>query len=366
LSRNSNFEYAFVNVFQLGQTPILCQFADSELNEKLGTYMMRAAYYEKLGAASDTLRIGNVDTPEPGPGEVRLRIHTSGVNPSDVKARQFGRGGGMPYPLIIPQSDGAGVIDAVGDGIASGRIGRRAWVMNGQYGRPFGTSAEYIVMPEKYVIDLPDGPDFAEAACFGIPFLTAWRAVTMFGDVSGKDILIQGGAGAVAQHAIQVAKRKGARVLTSISSQEKAEYAKAAGADIALNYRDDDFAAQVLNETGGKGADLIVEVNVSGNSPTYADILAERGKVVIYGTSDAMAQVPGMAFIRKGATLKWFIVYEISDEERDQGVAELNAMLSEGALETKIAKRFSLDETIAAHEAVEKAAYIGNIVVEVD
>jgi NADPH:quinone reductase len=327
---------------------------------------MRAAYYEKLGSASDTIVIGDLDMPEPGPGEVRLRVHTSGVNPSDVKARQFGRGGGMPFSLIIPQSDGAGVIDAVGDGVAFDRIGRRVWVMNGQYGRAFGTSAEYIALPEKYVIDLPDGPDIAEAACFGIPFLTAWRAVTMFGDVAGKNVLVQGGAGAVAQHAIQVAKRKGAHVLTSISSQEKADYAMAAGADIALNYRDEDFTAQVLSETGGKGADLIVEVNVSGNGPTYADVLAERGEVVIYGTNDAMAQVPGMAFIRKGATLKWFIVYEISDEERDQGVAELNAMLAEGALKTTIAKRYSLDETIAAHEAVEKAAHMGNIVVEID
>jgi NADPH2:quinone reductase len=327
---------------------------------------MRAAYFKKLGSARDTLIVGNVDTPEPGPGEIRVQIHTSGVNPSDVKARQFGRGGGMGYPMIIPQSDGAGIINAVGDGLSFDRIGRRAWVMNGQYGRPFGTSAEYIILPEKYVIDLPDGPDFAEAACFGIPFLTAWRAVTMFGDVAGKNLLIQGGAGAVAQHAIQVAKKKGAHVLTSISSQEKAEYAMAAGADIALNYRDEEFTAQVLSATDGKGADLIVEVNVSGNGRTYADILAERGTVVIYGSNDATANVPGMAFIRKGATLKWFIVYEILDEERDQGVSELNAMLAEGALKTTIAKRFPLDETIAAHEAVEKAAHMGNIVVEID
>lgn len=327
---------------------------------------MRAAYYEKLGSANDVLVIGDVEKPQPGPGEVQLRVHASGVNPSDVKARQFGRGGGMEYDLIVPHSDGAGIIEAVGEGVSSSRVGRYAWVMNGQYLRPLGTAAEYIVIAEKYVIDLPGGSDLAEAACFGIPFLTAWRAVTMFGDISGKNVLIQGGAGAVAQHAIQVAKRKGARVLTSISSSKKAEHALTAGADVALNYRDKDFVPQLLGETGGKGADLIVEVNLSGNAPTYVDILAERGSVVIYGTNDAIAEVPGMSFIRKGATLKWFIVYEFTDDDREQGVIELNTMIREDALKTKIAKRFSLDEIAVAHEAVEKAAHMGNIIVEID
>ena len=326
---------------------------------------MRAAYYEKLGFAADVLTVGEVDTPELGPGDVRLRVQVSGVNPSDTKARLFGRGGGMAYPLIIPHSDGAGVIDAVGAGVDANRVGRRAWVMNGQYGRALGTAAEYIVLPQKYVIDLPDGADMAEAACFGIPFLTAWRAVTMMGDVAGKNVLVQGGAGAVAHHAIQVAKRKGARVLTTVSSQEKADYALAAGADVELNYRGDDFVQQLLGKTDGQGADLIIEVNLAANGPTYGEVLAEKGFVVIYGTTAPMAEVPGMAFIRKGATLKWFIVYEITDEERDEGVAELNAMLVEGALATTIAERFGLDEAAAAHEAVEKAAHRGNVVLDI-
>lgn len=326
---------------------------------------MHAAYYEKLGSATDVLTVGEIDSPEPGPGEIRMRIHASGVNPSDTKARLNGRGGGMAYPLVIPHSDGAGVIDAVGDGVSSDRVGRQAWVMNGQYGRALGTAAEYIVLPQKYVIDLPDGADFAEAACFGIPFLTAWRAVTLMGDVAGKNVFIQGGAGAVAHHAIQVAKRKGARVLTSISSPEKAAYAKAAGADVALNYRADNYVSELLSSTDGQGADLIVEVDIASNGRTYGDVLAERGSVVIYGTTASMAEVPGMAFIRKGATLKWFIVYEISDAERDEGVAELNAMLSEGALTTTLAKRFPLDDIAAAHEVVEKAAHMGNVILDI-
>jgi NADPH:quinone reductase len=326
---------------------------------------MRAAYYEKLGTAADVLTVGEVETPEPAPGEIRLRMQVSGVNPSDTKARLNGRGGGMPFPFIIPHSDGAGVIDAVGDGVSADRVGRRAWVMNGQYGRALGTAAEYIVVPQKYVIDLPDGADIAEAACFGIPFLTAWRAVTLMGDVAGKNVLVQGGAGAVAHHAIQVAKRKGAKVLTTVSSQGKADYALSAGADVALNYNDDDFVPQLLSKTDGKGADLIIEVNLAANGKTYGEVLAERGSVVIYGTTAPMAEVPGMAFIRKGATLKWFIVYEILDEERDEGVAELNAMLAEGALTTTIAERYGLDDVVAAHEAVEKATHMGNIVLDI-
>ena len=266
----------------------------------------------------------------------------------------------MPFPFIIPHSDGAGVIDAVGDGVSADRVGRRAWVMNGQYGRALGTAAEYIVVPQKYVIDLPDGADIAEAACFGIPFLTAWRAVTLMGDVAGKNVLVQGGAGAVAHHAIQVAKRKGAKVLTTVSSQGKADYALSAGADVALNYNDDDFVPQLLSKTDGKGADLIIEVNLAANGKTYGEVLAERGSVVIYGTTAPMAEVPGMAFI-----LKWFIVYEILDEERDEGVAELNAMLAEGALTTTIAERYGLDDVVAAHEAVEKATHMGNIVLDI-
>ena len=158
---------------------------------------MRAAYYTKLGAARDVLHIGEIDTPSPGPGEIRVRVHVSGVNPSDWKARLRGRGAGLPFPMIIPHSDGAGVVDAVGESVDGHRVGQRVWVMNAQWQRPFGTAAEYVVLPQKYVVPLPDGVDFAEAACFGIPFLTAQRAITFDGAVTGQTLLIVGGAGAV-------------------------------------------------------------------------------------------------------------------------------------------------------------------------
>lgn len=326
---------------------------------------MRAATYTELGAAADVLHVGDVDTPDPGPGEIRVKLHTSGVNPSDWKARQRGRGGVIPFEKITPHSDGAGVVDAVGDGVDVSRIGQRAWVMNGQWKRPFGTAAEYVVLAEKYVIALPDAADFADAACFGIPFLTAQRAVTFDGDVSGQTLLIAGGAGAVGHHAIQIAKYKGARVLTTVSSPEKADYVRAAGADEAIDYRTEDVAARVEELTDGRGADRIIELNLSANAPLYDRILAPGGTAIVYGTDAPVAEIPAGAFIPRGAALKWFIVYELADHERDAGVADLNRMIADGALTTTIAARFPLDDIVAAHEMVEAAKHMGNVILDI-
>ncbi len=326
---------------------------------------MRAASYTELGPAAEVLKIGEIDTPEPGPGEVRVQLHTSGVNPSDWKARLRGRGGAIPFAQIIPHSDGAGIVDAVGAGVDDARIGQRVWVMNGQWKRPFGTAAEFIALPEKYVIALPDGADVAEAACFGIPFLTAQRAVTFDGDVAGQTILVAGGAGAVGHQAIQVAKYKGARVLTTVSSPEKADYVLAAGADEAINYRTEDVAARVEELTDGRGADRIVELNLSANAPLYGRTLAPGGTVIVYGTDEPVASIPAQDFIVRGAALKWFIVYELADAERDAGVADLNRMLADGALTTTVAARFPLDDIAAAHEMVEAAKHIGNVVLDI-
>ncbi len=326
---------------------------------------MRAATYTELGAAADVLHVGQVDAPEPGPGELRVKLQTSGVNPSDWKARLRGRGGVIPFDKITPHSDGAGIVDAVGEGVDDGRTGQRVWVMNGQWKRPFGTAAEFVVLAEKYVIAMPDGVDFADAACFGIPFLTAQRAVTFDGDVAGQTLLIAGGAGAVGHHAIQIAKYKGARVLTTVSSPEKADYVRAAGADEVIDYRAEDVAARVEELTEGRGADRIIELNLSANAPLYGRILAPGGTAIIYGTDAPVAEIPAGAFIPRGAALKWFIVYELADHERDAGVADLNRMIADGALTTTIAARFPLDDIVAAHEMVEAAKHMGNVILDI-
>jgi NADPH:quinone reductase len=326
---------------------------------------MRAAYYTQLGSARDVLRLGEIDTPAPGPGEIRVRVHVSGVNPSDWKARLRGRGAGLPFPLIVPHSDGAGIVEAVGAGVEARHVGQRVWVLNAQWKRPFGTAAEYVVLPQKYVIPLPDGVDLADGACFGIPFLTAQRAITFDGTVTGQTLLIVGGAGAVGHHAIQIAKAKGARVLTTVSSPEKAAYVRATGADETINYRTEDVVKRIAELTDGRGADRIIELNLSANAPLYDRILAPGGTVIIYGTEAPMASVPAQAFIACGATLKWFIVYDLADTDRDAGIADLNRMLTAGALQTTIAARFPLDDIVAAHEMVEAAQHIGNVVVDI-
>lgn len=326
---------------------------------------MRAAYYNELGTAADVLSVGDTEMPEPGPGEVRVKLVTSGVNPSDWKSRLRGRGGVMPFPKIIPHSDGAGVVDAVGDGVDASLVGQRVWVLNGQWKRAFGTAAEYISQASRYVIPMPDNTTFDDGACFGIPFLTAHRAVFYDGPVSGQTILVQGGAGAVGHHAIQIAKHGGARVIATVSSAEKADYVKAAGADEALNYRDADYVDQVLALTGGNGVDRIVEVDIAANAPTYDRILAPKGVSVIYGTGGAVAEVPAGAFIPRGAELKWFIVYEMTEVEVAEGVDYLNKMLADDTLVTTIAARFPLEDIVAAHELVESANYIGNVLLDI-
>ena len=325
---------------------------------------MKSAYYTELGG-SDVLKLGEMDRPEPGNRDVRVKMAVSGVNPSDWKARERGRAGALPFPIIIPQSDGAGIVDAIGGAVTHVSEGDRVWVLNGQWQRPYGTAAEYTVLPAKYVVPLPDTTSFEEGACFGIPFLTAHRAVFFDGEVASQTLLIQGGAGTVGHHAIQIAKRGGARVISTVSGPEKATIAKAAGADEVLNYKDSDYVDQLLSMTAGRGADRIIEVNLSANAPLYDRILAPKGTAIIYGSSEPVAQVPAMNFIVRGTQLKWFIVYELTEPEVAAGTAYLNEMLAEGALETLIGASFPLDEIGAAHDLIAAGKTLGNVVLTV-
>src|SRR4051812_31123632 len=218
---------------------------------------MRAAWYERQGAAADVLQIGERDRPEPGPGEVRVRIHASGINPSDT----YGRAGTQPmaFPWVIPHQDGAGVIDAVGADVAPQRIGERVWVYEATYNRQGGTAADYCVVPAARAVRLPDGVDFEVGACLGIPAMTAHRAIFADGPVDGQTVLVTGGAGAVGSTAIQLLVWGGAAVLATVSSEEKASAARASGAAHVINYREQDVAAEVARLSGGAGVDRVVE-----------------------------------------------------------------------------------------------------------
>jgi len=322
---------------------------------------MRAAWYERTGAARDVLTVGEMPTPAPAPGEVLVRLATSGVNPSDWKTRSGNRP--MAGPRVIPHSDGAGTIEAVGEGVDRARIGQRVWIWNGQWRRPFGTAAEYIALPAAQAVRLPDGTGFEAAACLGIPALTAWRAVQTDGGVRGHSVLVAGGAGAVGHYAIQMAKLLGAaQVIATVSSAAKAEHARAAGADAVVDYRTEDVAARVRELTGGRGVDRVVEVDLAANAALLPQVIARDGICACYGSGKPEMSLAFGPMIMSGAAIRFFIVYELSDAARAEGVAQLTAWLEAGALKHGIGAVMPLSDIVAAHEAVERGAVTGNVV----
>jgi NADPH2:quinone reductase len=324
---------------------------------------MRAATFTQTGPARDVLHIIDVPTPAPGPGDVRVHIATSGVNPSDVR-RRGAPPAGKPaeFPLVIPHSDGAGVIDAVGPGVPQSRVGERVYTINAQYRRAFGTAAEFCVLPSTFAPRLPDNVDFAVGACLGIPALTAYHAVMLDGSVKGKTLLVQGGAGAVAHYAIQFAKLDGATVITTISSDEKAQRAKAAGADYVVNYRTEDRKTRIAELTGGAGVDRIIEVDLRANAMTYPDLLVDHGKAVVYGSGSAPIPIP--SFISTSTTLQFILVYTLTDAQRTSYVAALDHLLSTGKLQHVLGERFPLERIAEAHERVEGGS-LGNVIVDI-
>ena len=323
---------------------------------------MRAAFYESHGPARQVLKLGEVPTPMPAAGEVRVRIKASGVNPSDVKSRRRG----ASYPLTIPHSDGAGVIDAVGAGVDPRRIGERVWLWNGQWRRPFGTAAEYIALPAGQAVPLPDAVSFEVGACLGIPFLTAWRSVHWRPARAGETVLVQGGAGAVGHYAVQLAQRAGYRVIASVSSAEKAAVAKAGGAEVTVNYREQDLTDAVQRFTGGAGVDRVIEVNLCANAAFYHKYLRHDGSVTVYGSDDWDTSLPLREWLVHGLELAIFIVYELPPAARAEAVAGAQAALVDPAFQHRIAARFPLERIAEAHEAVESGKLIGNVVVTLD
>jgi NADPH2:quinone reductase len=321
---------------------------------------MRAAFYERNGMAREVLRVGEVETPTAGAGQVRVKLATSGVNPSDVKTRQ-GATRKIAYPRVIPHSDGAGVIDQVGDGVAKARLGQRVWIWNGQWKRAFGTAAEYIVVPADQAVALPSKTSFAEGACLGIPAMTAFHAVELAGATQGTTLLIAGGAGAVAQYSIQFAKQRGARVLTTVSSAEKAAYSQSAGADHAINYKTENVGERVMEITGKRGVDAVIEMDLTANVKLIPAVLRPKGCVIVYGTGPE-AVLPAFFLLVNSIRLEFFLVYEQDAAARQRTVAAINHALEQGALKNRVGKTFPLADIAAAHEAVERGT-MGNVVV---
>jgi NADPH:quinone reductase len=324
--------------------------------------MMRAAWYEKSGAAADVLRVGELPIPEPGPGEVRVRVIVSGINPTDVKARARP----SEFPRVIPHQDGAGVIDAVGAGVPASRLGERVWVYIVQWGRPFGTAAEYVTVPASLAVTLPDTATFAEGACLGIPGVTAHRCLFADGPVEGQTVLVAGGAGAVGHYAVQLAKWGGARVIATVSSAEKAARARAAGADHIVDYKTGDPAEAILDLTDGAGVDRIVEVDFGGNLATSMKVIKVNGVIAAYASmGEREPRLPFYALMTKNTTLRSVLIYTMPEATKRQAEADIVRLVRAQRLLHQIGARFPFDRIVEAHEAQESGAVIGNIVLEV-
>lgn len=323
---------------------------------------MLAVWYERNGPAAEVLKVGELPDPEPGPGEVRVRLHASGVNPSDVKARAGSRP--VRWPKLIPDSDGAGFIDRVGRGVDARRIGERVWVFNGQWERPFGTSAQYIALPEALAVPLPASLTWEQGACLGIPVMTAHRCPFADGPIAGKTVLVTGGAGVVAHYAIQLAKWAGATVVTTVSSDAKAAHARAAGADIVINYRTEDVAGRIRAEAGG--VDRIVDVDFGKNLPVSAAVLKPHGGIACYAsTSVREPAFPYNDLLRLNITVRPVFVYTMSDAAKAQAQADIARWVAEVKPVFAIAERFPLPEVIPAHLTVERGEKIGHVILDI-
>jgi NADPH:quinone reductase len=324
---------------------------------------MKAVWYDRTGGP-EVLTVGELPTPSPAPGEVLVRLATSGVNPSDWKTRS-GSSRPMAFPRVVPHSDGAGTVEAVGEGVDRGRIGERVWIWNGQWKRAFGTAAECIALPSAQAVRLPENTPFDAGACLGIPALTALHALLTDGGVSGRRVLVTGGAGSVGHYAIQFARLLGAaQVLATVSSEEKAAHALGAGADRTVNYRAEDVPERIKALTGGHGVDRVVEVDVSGNAPTLPALLAPGGLCAVYGANGASAEIAFGPSILKGIAFRFFIVYELDAAQRATALGALGGWLEAGLLRHAVAARVPLAECAAAHRAVQEGRHIGNVVLD--
>ena len=322
---------------------------------------MKAALYEKHGSAADVLTVADVDRPEPGPGEVRVRMRLSAVNPTDWKSRA----GLTPRPVDgfqVPQHDGAGVIDAVGDGVDPGRVGQRVWTWLAASGNKWGTAAQWCVLPSRRAVPLPENASDELGACLGVPALTAHRCLFADGPVQGKNVLVAGGAGAVGHFAIELAKFRGARVVTTVSSPQKAELARQAGADQVVNYRDSDATEQL--RAFAPEMDRIVELALGANLELDLAVSGLRTHIVDYAAEQQDPVLPVRRCMNASLTIRFMLLYSVPDEIQDEAAADITAALTAGALTALPITRFALDQIAAAQEAVEHGA-VGKVVLEI-
>jgi NADPH2:quinone reductase len=326
---------------------------------------VRAVWYERPGAAPAVLTVGEMPTPTASPGEVRVRLQASGVNPADV-GRRAGSYRAMEFPRVIPNSDGAGIIDQIGDGVTRFNLGQRVWLFNGQRnGRAFGTAAEYITLADHLVTPLPDDLSFAAGATLGIPCMTAWCSLFGDGPIAGQTVMVTGGAGAVGHYAVQLAKWGGARVIATVSSPAKGTEARRAGADLVINYRTEDVAARVMEFTERRGVDRVVDVDFGGNIATTLKIMAFNSTIAVYATNGNRTPViPMRDLMEKCIALRALVLYALPPPLLAAAQADISKWLAAGPRIHNIAAQFALADTAQAHLAVEKGDKLGTVIVD--
>ena len=326
---------------------------------------MKAAWYEKQGPARDVIVIGEVPDPEPGPGEVRIRVAASGVNPGDVKKRQDTFGLGMSYSRVIPHSDGAGTIDRAGEGVSPARVGQRVWCYAAQSYRPFGTAAEYVVVPSAQAVPLPDGVSFEQGACLGIPGITAHRAVHVAGPIAGRVVLVQGGAGAVGSCAVALARLAGARVLATVRSESDVAKAARAGASevVRVDGRSTEEVVRRVRALAPGGIDHVVEVSFDTNIAADAELLAVAGSIAAYATGNRSPVIPFWPLVFKNNRVFFLGSDDFPAEAKAAAAEGLNAALKAGWPGFAIGRRSPLSAIAEAHEYVEERRGSGRVVV---
>lgn len=331
---------------------------------------MKAATYTRTGPAAEVLAVGEMATPVAGQGEVLIRVHSSGINPSDVKRRAGWIEKTMPHAVIIPHSDGAGEIVALGAGVDPARLGERVWMWNaqGSYGEPgraFGTAAEYIALPSRQAVRLSDRLSYAEGANLAVPAMTAHRCIYSDGPVAGQTILVNGAAGSVGLFAVQMAVADGARVIGTVSNPLAAAHVEKLGAFATIDRTKENVAERVMELTGGQGVDRVVEVDFGANFEIDIAVLKRNGTVAAYSsTSNRTPVLPYYAFAGKGANLHFVQSFHLPEDARVEGERKITELGDAGRLNVAIGATFNLEDIAMAHERVERGGF-GNVVVVV-
>ncbi|WP_176082789.1 NADPH:quinone reductase [Martelella sp. HB161492] len=327
---------------------------------------MKAVCYEEFGLAADVLHYRDIDTPVAAAGEVLVKLRTSAVNPSDTKKRMASFPNLLDEGYVIPHSDGAGVIEAVGKGVPESRIGERVFTFNAQYGRRFGTAAEYVALPSAHAPCLPEQASFEVGACLGIPAMTAHRCVFADGAVSGKTVLVTGGAGRVGFYAIQWAALSGARVIATASNDADADACRNAGASIIVNHRDPDWPEALLAATGGEKVDRVVDVEFGANLDQVLRLIRTGGVIATYSsTTEREPKLPFFRMMYLDLTIRMVIVYAMPDEAKAHAISDIQDALEMGRLQHRIARLMPLAECAAAHRAIEAGDLRGSVVLSI-